>query len=157
MAPRGGGINRELLGPLDPLSREMLPPMRRAQVSHSVSRLDKRAPTIPNTTCAALTRYADVEEQPAPGVGDAVAGCGRRWTGRHARGSDSWSTGGPIQGPFGRLRWARFPNLSSSFHSCVFSPSAREMESAPVLAVHARPENHRAVAFGSAPVAPKRT
>jgi transposase len=32
MAPRGGGINCELLCPLDPLSREMLPPVRRAQV-----------------------------------------------------------------------------------------------------------------------------
>jgi hypothetical protein len=38
--------------------------------------------------------------------GDAVAGGGRRWTGRHAQAVLSLSAERTTRGPFGRLRWA---------------------------------------------------
>src|SRR5438874_9367487 len=61
------------------------------------------------------------EKQPAPGVGDAVAGCGRRWTGRSASGDASRSAEGTFGDRLGDSVGAGFCRDGSCEGGLLFS------------------------------------
>ena len=108
MAPKVDGINCEPVGPFDPLSPEMLPPVRLCKYATPVKAKTSAPPPLPRTTCAALT-WRGLVAVTRTGSRGRGSGCGRRWTGRNARGGGSRSAGRMMRGPLGRLRWAGFP------------------------------------------------